>query len=269
MTIKKIKSTIKKTKKKIGKTKKAVSVAKKRNSNKVVKKIKKAAGSLKIKAEGLKKIRKNSKVNSREIKNKDISKEKEWKKREKKKTILILILIIILAALLFFLCFLSTPVNGTIKVGKSNKIEREKKCNPTKYFSEQFSFGYLDCYEIKIDEDDSKNGLKKVFLIKNEGVNNKVIENRIVIKFSNESVEDISEVPSVMIRRKSGSGYEENPILIADRLGVVFEKESYYYEKTAFFYTKDKKLTSISFHSNYKKQLDEEFELLKRTFEWL
>lgn len=185
--------------------------------------------------------------------------EKEKKKRRRRTIVLIILIIIIL--ILIFWWHINLPSRGTLN-NVCQMAPQEEAPGLKEYSCDRFSFQYLGIYNIKTEETDFDNVIRRVNFRTDEK-----LKKRMVVKVSHEGKKKIGEIPSVVIRRDEKNRYEESSITIDGKKGLYFERFGKDNERTMFFFDGEI-LTAISLYSDFQISNDEDLAVVKQNFHW-
>lgn len=114
-----------------------------------------------------------------------------------------------------------------IKIGE----EEGKREGFSSYNGKYISFRYPNSYNLQTNESFSSGILEKVILL-GSGASSTKLAVTAAKMTGNDSLEEVS---GIQMRRLKPEAYQESPLDISGKKGILFEKKEGGYEKTAFF----------------------------------
>jgi hypothetical protein len=180
------------------------------------------------------------------------------------KVLIVIIISVVLMVGLVFWALAYSPMQK--EVTSTEKVSLEDK----EYQGNYFSFVYPWNYRLKEESDEESKHLEKVTLISEDNPRRIMI---IKISQEEETVNDITVVPSVQLRQDKSNQYDNGQFIhFHDQTGLLFTRDQEKFEKVIFFY-KDHLLTTISGYTEFNTEdnrntLNDDYQIILESFQW-
>jgi hypothetical protein len=141
---------------------------------------------------------------------------------------------------------------------KAIKIEEEENNEEgdSVYQGKHLSFRYPNSYNLQTSQFPSGGILEKVILL-SSGISQKKLAVTAIEMTGDDSLEEVS---GIQMRRLKPETYQEEPLDISGKKGILFEKKEGGYEKTAFFLEGEILFTASLTSANRDSSLDTDFD---------